>query len=173
MKKALWTAIFATTIVLTASANAATFCFEFFFFCDGLEVTVAGGDITGNWVNYDCLGSDTPIYGTANVAGGFGSATIFCGVSNCDECGLPGLDPLEDWALTIPFIFGSPLSPMSQWSNFDQVGCPGNSWVPHERPNVDFVFVPGACNLGDDDASHGSLWDALRNGAGEEGVSPR
>ena len=52
-----------------ATVNAAT-CIQFTNFCDGLEVAVSNGQISGLWKNTDCAGTDIPIQG--NIQGGEG-----------------------------------------------------------------------------------------------------
>ena len=72
MKKLLLniTAAFLTMAVMgTAAVNAAT-CIAFTGFCDGLEVTVNSGQISGAWKNTDYAGTDIPIRG--NIQSGEG-----------------------------------------------------------------------------------------------------
>ena len=72
MKKLLLNFIaIASTMALggTAAVNAAT-CIQFTGFCDGLEVSVNNGQISGFWRNTDCAGTDIPIAG--NIQGGNG-----------------------------------------------------------------------------------------------------
>jgi len=64
VKKQLITAAAALMILGGTTANAAT-CVAFTGFCDGLEVTASGGQITGFWRNTDCAGTDVPISGVA------------------------------------------------------------------------------------------------------------
>lgn len=73
MKKQLLTATAALMMLGGAAANA-QMCVTFEGFCDGLEVNVSGGQISGFWRNTDCAGTDIPVRGT--IRGG--SAKVAC-----------------------------------------------------------------------------------------------
>ena len=60
MKKLL--CIGAASLLLSAAVQAQT-CFDFDPYCDGLELTLQGGMITGWWRNTDCAGTDVEVHG--------------------------------------------------------------------------------------------------------------
>jgi hypothetical protein len=69
---------FATILLSLCVTSANAVCLAFDNYCDGLEVSVSNGHITGLWKNTDCAGTDIPIQG--NIVGGV--AKVACS-GNC------------------------------------------------------------------------------------------
>ena len=66
-------------------ANAES-CITFTNFCDGMQIDVDNGNAFGVWVNYDCLGNDTPALGRRQpntyLSGQFEPSTAYSFVFN-------------------------------------------------------------------------------------------
>ena len=90
----LMTSVLAPLAVATAPAQAATFCVDFDFFCDGLELTTnqTAPLLSGQWVNWDCAGA------TAQVQGGF---VVPDGSAYRVVCNTPDCPSAEDWLFTL------------------------------------------------------------------------
>jgi hypothetical protein len=77
---------------LGAAAHAQTFCVDFTQFCDGLEFTVSGGEVTGTWQSYDCNGTDATLTTVRPI--GDGVVRAVCAAGSCqlaDELSFRGL----------------------------------------------------------------------------------
>lgn len=61
----LMTSVLAPLALSTAPAQAETFCVDFTFFCDGLQLTThpTAPTLTGTWENLDCFGATAPVQG--------------------------------------------------------------------------------------------------------------
>lgn len=97
MKKialSLVTGVLAPLALSTAPAQAATFCVDFTFFCDGLQLTTNATPplLTDTWENLDCFGA------TAPVQGGFVEAD---GSKYRVVCNDPSCPIGEDWLFTL------------------------------------------------------------------------
>ncbi len=66
---------------MLGSAVEAQTCFDFNPYCDGLELTLTGGLITGYWRNTDCAGTDVPVVG--RVRGGQGEVKCDAATDPC------------------------------------------------------------------------------------------
>jgi len=115
-------------------AAQAQFCFQFNDFCDGLEINVAGNDLSGFWRNTDCAGTDVDVLGIikplTSPCGGDANAGIACaaGVNGCQVGGL-------DWIFMIDALDGT----MDMGQGFP----PSNSqcWIDE----LGYTMVMGPC----------------------------
>jgi hypothetical protein len=92
MKTPFLSAIFSTVVVtflaIGSSPANAQVCLAFTGFCDGLQLTVNGQNVTGTWQNTDCAGTDVPIVGrTGSFNNACGAPTNAVG---CDPRRFPG-----------------------------------------------------------------------------------
>jgi hypothetical protein len=88
------TSVLAPLAVATAPAQAATFCVDFDFFCDGLQLTTntTAPLLTGTWENWDCAGSTAPVQGNFAVPDGSQYRV------HCNDAGCPSG---EQWLFTL------------------------------------------------------------------------
>lgn len=91
----------------STSPAQAQFCLDFDVYCDGLEISVAGSDLSGFWRNTDCLGTDVSVLGVVrsglpSPCGGVTNAGIACdaGVNGCEVSG-------ESWIFMIDALDGT------------------------------------------------------------------
>jgi hypothetical protein len=86
MKKLLLNIAFASTMALGSITTVfAETCIQFTGFCDGLEISVNNGQISGTWKNWDCAGSNVPVQG--NIKNGNGRVACSGGCLNGDRFG--------------------------------------------------------------------------------------
>ena len=123
MKKLL---ILAAAVLLVAPSAWAQTCFDFNPYCDGLELSLSGGAITGYWRNTDCAGTDVPVSGV--VRGGNGLVL-------CDYPGNP-CPGSTDWGFVID---GLPLDGSMQMYRND-----GGGWYIWLDPLL-YDYYSGPC----------------------------
>ena len=137
MKKALLVcAIFAVMIGVSSGANA-QFCFSWApsGFCDGLELSKSGPNISGTWQNWDCGGSDVTIRGRFggnfqnNCSGGNSNVIVACRAA--DGCSVAG----QSWWFNIE----SPIDGTMDMNNGEYPS--GSCWIDE----LAYSLSLGAC----------------------------
>jgi hypothetical protein len=126
MKKLLVTCTALLVLVgLGVTSSFAQICFDFNPYCDGLELSVSGGTISGYWRNTDCAGTDVPMGG--KVKGGSGYAICDYPANPCPVS--------HDWA----FVIDAPLDgTMDMYSN---TGSGWTLWIG----NLLYDWYTGPC----------------------------
>jgi len=107
----------------------AQMCFDFDLYCDGLELNLNNGVITGYWRNTDCAGTDVPVSGMVmNGQVGYGGY-VRCN-SSTDPC-----PSGHDWG----FFIDAPLdNTMDMYSN---TGTGWTLWIDE----LAYTNTPGPC----------------------------
>jgi len=121
-------------LLLTPVAPINAFCLDFDLRCDGLELFASGGIITGEWVNYDCIGSNDVVTGSLNG----GVAQIVCGADGCDSCVVS--DSGFNWGFFADGLDGT-------LDMFRSTGSCADFelWIP----DLEYTGSPGTCDFAD------------------------
>jgi hypothetical protein len=123
MKKLL---VIGAALLLVAPTAWSQTCFDFDPYCDGLELTLTGGAISGYWRNVDCAGTDVPVTGV--VRGGNGLVLCDYPTNPCPAN--------HDWGFIID---GLPLDgTMVMYSNT------GTGWTLWLDP-LNYSYYSGPC----------------------------
>jgi hypothetical protein len=78
----LVTSVFALLAAGTSHAQSAVLCIDFVNFCDGLQLqsNAEPPTLSGIWANWDCAGTDQPVFGGFTSEENF---RVFCTTAGC------------------------------------------------------------------------------------------
>jgi len=126
-------------LLFVVGTSYAQMCFDFDPYCDGLELYLSGGVITGTWQNTDCAGTDVPVHGFASGGVGYvagdvgGSSYAFVIDTPFDATMVMYVGPAPNWTVWLdPLNYANYPAPclFSISSESDAQSTVGTSWIP-------------------------------------------